>query len=202
MKSFAPIYGFHGTTLKSAKNIIDSGFFDKSAAHSEWLGHGVYFWENDPLRALEWAKRRNPGKAEKDLCVIGALIDSARCLDLSTRYGVRQLKIAYDILAEKYASAGLPLPKNSGGAQEKNRRLDCLVLNTFFDAMSGKSDEVAAAVKSPFFEGKPAYEGGFFYEQTHTQICVSDQSCILATFFVRDVSVWEKQRDETSSIDA
>lgn len=192
MKSLAPLYGFHGTTRAAADEIVRSGLFRKSAAQSEWLGHGVYFWEDDPLRALEWAKRKNPKKSGQDLCVVGALIDSARCIDLSTRYGVEQLKLAYAILAEKYAAAGLTLPKNSGGAVEENRKLDCLVLNTFFDAVR-KSPGAAAAVKSPFFEGRPAYEGGFFFEQTHTQICVNDQSCIIATFFVRDAAAWEKQ---------
>lgn len=191
MKSFSPLYGFHGTTLESAKNIIDTGVFDISAKQSEWLGHGVYFWENDPVRALEWAKKRNPDVPEKDLCVVGALIDSARCLDLSTRIGVIHLKAAYELLVQNSKTAGTTLPKNTGGDLEKNRALDCNVINTLFDAMKN-SNNVVAAVKSPFFEGEAAYEGGFFYEETHTQICVNNQSCIFAVFYVKDLSVWEK----------
>lgn len=191
MKALSPLYGFHGTTLAAAKKIIADGRFEESAAQSEWLGRGVYFWEDDPVRALEWAKRKNPEKRERELCVIGALVDSARCLDLSTRYGVEQLKCAYEILVEKYKKAGMPLPKNTGGPLEMNRKLDCAVLNTFFDAMR-KTKSGFSAVKSPFFEGEAAYEGAFFFERTHTQICVNDQKCILATFFVRDAAAWEK----------
>ena len=55
-------------TLAASKNTHD------------WLGYGIYFWENAPARALAWAKecRNNlhltSGKVT-DPFVIGAIID-------------------------------------------------------------------------------------------------------------------------------
>ena len=36
----------------------------------DWLGNGIYFWEEAPARAYEWAK----WKFEDDAAVIGAKI--------------------------------------------------------------------------------------------------------------------------------
>ncbi|MCX7269637.1 MAG: hypothetical protein NT095_03940, partial [Burkholderiales bacterium] len=32
---------------------------------TEWLGHGIYFWENDPERALDWAQNGKTKGLEK-----------------------------------------------------------------------------------------------------------------------------------------
>jgi len=56
----------------------------------EWLGFGIYFWENDVSRALEWAQhiKENPHiyhQQIKEPAVIGAIIDLGYCLDLIAR---------------------------------------------------------------------------------------------------------------------
>ena len=53
----------------------------------DWLGHGIYFWENNPKRALDWAKfmSKHPtfkGRV-KEPFAIGAIIDLGNCLDLT-----------------------------------------------------------------------------------------------------------------------
>jgi hypothetical protein len=46
------VLGFHGTE----KEIVDkltsgnTGHLKKSEGKYEWLGHGIYLWENDPRR--------------------------------------------------------------------------------------------------------------------------------------------------------
>lgn len=47
--------GYHGTTLEAAKKIITDGFRPSSNPW-EWLGHGIYFWQDAPNRARDWAK--------------------------------------------------------------------------------------------------------------------------------------------------
>ena len=51
----------------------------------DWLGSGIYFWENDPERALEWAIQKAEAGAYKEPFVVGAIIDLGNCLDLITR---------------------------------------------------------------------------------------------------------------------
>jgi hypothetical protein len=49
------IYGFHGTNIDSAKSILEKGF-EQSQKRYDWLGDGIYFWQDAPERAWEWAK--------------------------------------------------------------------------------------------------------------------------------------------------
>ena len=51
------VLGFHGTDRSVVNGTVSRAIkhLDKSEDTTEWLGHGVYFWENDPARALEWA---------------------------------------------------------------------------------------------------------------------------------------------------
>lgn len=50
--------GFHGTDREVVQAVVSQQLkhLKKSENTTEWLGHGVYFWENDPERALDWAK--------------------------------------------------------------------------------------------------------------------------------------------------
>lgn len=187
MNPLAPIYGFHGCDRAAAEKIIADGSFLPSSKSSEWLGAGVYFWENDPRRALEWAKQRGAKKP----CVVGAIINPDACLDLSSREAVRLLKSGYDKLIERSKKSGIPIPKNRGRSDdkdEKNRMLDCAVVNAIFDELPKGA---LSAVKSPFFEGDPVYPGAFFFNQTHVQICVKNPDCLMGIFNVPDIEKWE-----------
>jgi len=67
----------------------------------DWLGEGIYFWEQNPLRALEYAienaERRQFNKTPISApFVLGAIIDLGNCLNLvesgSLKYSVHRLK--------------------------------------------------------------------------------------------------------------
>lgn len=74
---------------------------------TEWLGHGVYFWEQDPGRALDWASNgKTRGKViQPD--VVGAIINLGYCLDLTTISGLEEVRQAHGTLRETYVQAGL-----------------------------------------------------------------------------------------------
>jgi hypothetical protein len=52
------VLGFHGCDKSVADRIIPSNklHLQKSKNDYDWLGNGIYFWENDPVRALEYAR--------------------------------------------------------------------------------------------------------------------------------------------------
>jgi len=52
------VLGFHGCDKEVGEALLRSpnGHLDASANAWDWLGSGIYFWENDPKRALEFAK--------------------------------------------------------------------------------------------------------------------------------------------------
>ena len=52
------IFGFHGCdeTVCDALVSGEQKNLNFSKNDYDWLGNGMYFWENDPERALEWAE--------------------------------------------------------------------------------------------------------------------------------------------------
>lgn len=184
------IYGFHGCSGTDAEKILKSGSFLLSGKDFDWLGRGAYFWENDPRRALEWAKERK----KENPSVVGAIIDARTCLDLSSREAVPLLKQGFEILEARIQKTKGSLPENKGDARDKKKReLDCAVINAIFDKLP---EGTIASVKSPFFEGPPVYPGAFFFEQTHVQICVKNLNCLMGVFSVpvSEIEKWEISR--------
>lgn len=53
------IYGYHGTNMDIASAILDTGFKISSNDY-DWLGTGIYFFQDAPLRAFQWANFRYP----------------------------------------------------------------------------------------------------------------------------------------------
>ncbi|WP_234851529.1 hypothetical protein [Sinorhizobium meliloti] len=88
MSSNYPAYvlGYHGCDKAVGMAALNgaSPLLPSEKAY-DWLGSGIYFWENDPERALEWATQKAESGAYKEPFVLGAIIDLGNCLDLITR---------------------------------------------------------------------------------------------------------------------
>jgi hypothetical protein len=74
----------------------------------DWLGPGSYFWEEDPVRALEYAINTSMGRQKNKTAadtpfVIGAIIDLGNCLNLVEL-------TALDILRAAFYAWRNPLP--------------------------------------------------------------------------------------------
>ncbi|MDR1093643.1 MAG: hypothetical protein LBL66_05790 [Clostridiales bacterium] len=156
------------------------GSLQKSFNDYDWLGNGVYFWENDPLRALEWAvknKKKNPA-------VIGAVIDLGCCLSLLERGAVKLLQSSYAQLLNDAEKTGLNLPKNTAETHGHKliRRLDCAVFEKLHETVKASKADTYDTVIGAFMEGRPAYEGTEIAEQSHIQICVRNIECIKGYF--------------------
>src|SRR5579863_9508112 len=52
------VVGYHGTSATHAEVIVREGLFQPSENDYDWLGHGIYFWEEAPCRAWRWARRK------------------------------------------------------------------------------------------------------------------------------------------------
>jgi len=154
----------------------------------DWLGHGIYFWEANPLRGLEFAREiKNRGKQNvKTPVVVGAVVALGFCLDLTTSTGIEQVKIAHSYLTDSAAAAGVDLPKNGGGDDLLVRRLDCAVLNSLHELRKKSGEQSFDTVKGIFLEGDRIYEGAGLFEKTHTQICVRNPEMIKGVFRVPD----------------
>jgi hypothetical protein len=184
------VLGYHGCDRDVAERLLAGTPFTASQNDWDWLGHGVYFWEANPLRGLEfarmlqdWRKRTGKGPEIKDPYVVGAVIDLGRCLDLFSSSGTRAVAGAYPDFLQYCAIAGQDVPQNSGGPY---RYLDCAVINHLHAVLKSGSLPAFDSVKGPFIEGKPIYPNSSFYEKTHIQICVRNLECIKGVFRVPD----------------
>ena len=118
--------GFHSCDKEVGLKVLNGKAELKPSTNPwDWLGDGIYFWEQNPERALQYAMESSQNvqfnkKPIKTPFVIGAIIELANCLNLVEPESLLILKKAYEDIAEIYAQAGKPLPVN----KDNNRKLD------------------------------------------------------------------------------
>jgi hypothetical protein len=183
------VLGFHGCDREVAERLVAGEDFKVSDNEYDWLGPGIYFWESNWARGLEFAHEhmKRKGSKIKEPFVVGAVIDLGSCLDLTTKVGIGLVRIAHGVLVEEFEKSGLSLPVNSKDRMRHN--LDCAVIKRAHSIAASSADiGPIQTVKGVFIEGGPAYDGADFAEKTHIQIAVYDSSCIKGVFRVRDAA--------------
>ena len=107
--------GFHGCDQSVVDKVV-AGEDNLLASTNDydWLGNGIYFWENNEERAMEWAVELSKRKYSsiKKPAVIGAIIDLGYCFDLTDSAYLKELKKAYDTAFEISQLSGNQLPEN------------------------------------------------------------------------------------------
>lgn len=187
--------GFHGCD----QSVVDKVIAGKenllaSTNDYDWLGNGIYFWENNEERALEWAvemSRRNNSTIKRP-AVIGAIIDLGYCFDLTDTAYLRELKKTYDAAYNFSQLSGIPLPKNKPLGNSTDlllRKLDCYVIQMTHKFNREANKRAYDSVRGVFWEGKPLYPNAGFAEKNHIQICVCNPNCIKGYFLPRGIDV-------------
>lgn len=176
--------GFHGCEKSLAKELITKNKeIQPSKNDYDWLGVGVYFWENDPVRALEFA--RDVKKCSEPF-VIGAILDLGYCLDLTCRENTDLLKEVYDNIVKDLLVKGKVVHNKTGKGGINGdillRYLDCATIETLHDFNRVKGYDEFDSVRAGFWEGKELYESAGFREKNHIQICIRNPKCILGLF--------------------
>ena len=167
------VLGYHGCDAGVAENVLRGDDFKISRNDYDWLGPGIYFWEANPKRGLDYAaelKRLKRGPKIKAPAVIGAIIDLGLCLDLTTSAGIQQVQDSYKNLRELSKRAEWDLPQNTTDLLRRN--LDCAVITLFHEIREHAGEPAVDTVKGIFTEGNPIYPGSGFLEKTHVQVCV------------------------------
>jgi len=155
----------------------------------DWLGHGVYFWEHNALRAFEFAQdvqnqsSRGSSKIKRP-AVVGAIVDLGFCLNLLDSRSIEMVKQAYDDLVLFHAEAEEPLPSNAGGPDRLLRRLDCAVIEMLHATREDRNEPPLDTVRAAFIEGKRIYKKAGFHTKNHIQLCVRNVACIKGYFRV------------------
>lgn len=175
--------GYHGCDVRVAEALLGCKAFKQSQNDYDWLGPGVYFWEANPQRGLDFAIEASARRKSsiKNPTVVGAVIDLGLCLDMTTLGAIDMVKVAYESLKDTLEAAGTDLPKN--GSDLLLRRLDCAVVRRLHSILAEEAMSLDT-VRGVFIEGSPIYPNSGFNEKTHTQIAVRNISCIKGVFRV------------------
>lgn len=155
----------------------------------DWLGPGIYFWEQDPSRALEYATDASEGKQKNKTApevpfVIGAIIQLGNCLNLVESTALSILSTAYAGLEELTGRMGIPMLANRG----ENRALDCAVIKYIHEANRQADKPPYDTIRCAFPEGDAAYPGAMISKRLHIQICVCNPEMIKGYFLPRPVN--------------
>jgi hypothetical protein len=175
------VLGYHGCERAVAEKVLGSSgeHLQLSKNTWDWLGSGIYFWENNPQRALDWAK-----KHKKDPAVVGAIIDLGECLDLLEAESIGFVEEAYNCFLLFLKTADRSLPQNTGGQDRLKRALDCEVINHFHWMLEQDKVDSYDSVRAAFVEGDPIYPEAGFHKETHIQMCVRNPEQIMGYFRV------------------
>jgi hypothetical protein len=189
------VLGFHGCDKELADKVISNNDnLIPSTNDYDWLGNGIYFWEFNCQRALDYAQfiKNNPSRCKqkiKNEAVIGAVIDLGHCLNLLDSESIEIVKQGYLMLKSFHEQTGIPLPLNKNTIDSEKdlllRKLDCAVIE-MIHAFNKKTDKRPYdSVRGLFPEGKELYDNAGFKEKSHIQICIINPNCIKGYFSPR-----------------
>jgi hypothetical protein len=162
------LLGHHGTSTQRAERILAEGFAASQNSY-DWLGDGAYFWQDAPLRAMEWARRTFGA----DACVIEATIEVRDFVNLLDVEWMSWLTEIYDEYLNHLKITGQLLPTQS----EMAHRLDRAVINFGVTVLEDAGLPVRGVIGA-FREGRPVFTNSALYSHSHVQIAVRDLSLV------------------------
>lgn len=193
------ILGFHGCDLELRDEIISTQetILKKSDNDYDWLGGGIYFWQNDPNRALKFAEflsenpPHNKKQKIKNPSVLGAVIDLGLCLDLIDSENLELLNIGYESLKMSEQKHGISIPENLPLKENGDlliRYLDCAVIESIHQFNKDENLREFDSVRGVFFEGEELYPNAGFKKDNHIQIAIKNPNCIKGFFAPRKLN--------------
>ena len=169
------VIGFHGCDKSVAEEVLSGkNRLNPSTNSYDWLGHGIYFWENNPQRAIEYANviKENPERCKEKVRephALGAVIDLGHCLNLLDSKNLQLINTAYEALKKACSKKGSVMPQNKlvKGGELLLRNLDCAVVNFLHAQQKELVSEKKAhyefdTVRAVFVEGKALYGNSGF----------------------------------------
>lgn len=196
MSDGALVVAYHGCDATVRDRLVKGELKEltPSANKYDWLGPGIYFFENDLERARQFAQaaHQNPTKLYTKTpiatpAVVGAVVRISRWLDMTTQFGLANWVAAYKSLQSSQRKAGKEMPRNEPADGEDAtvllRQLDCAVFTTLHQMREEDGLPDMQAVRAAFYQGQPlASSTSEFREQTHVQIALRDANCVVGWF--------------------
>jgi len=181
------LLGYHGCDEAVASRLVSGEGFRESQNDFDWLGHGIYFWEANPKRALDFAKeqlKRQSSTVSKP-SLVGSVVSLGYCLDLTTKAGLDTVQSTYEQLRKTVEAAGESHKLPANHPDLLRRYLDCAVINHLHKIREATEERPFDSVRGVFIEGKELYPSSGFHHKTHIQIAIRNPKCIKGVFRVR-----------------
>jgi len=183
------VTGFHSCDRNVGLDVLNGRYPLRSSRNTwDWLGEGIYFWEYNPVRAIEYAtecaqrKQKFAGEIINPF-VLGAVIDLGNCLNLVEPVSLKIIEKAYKDLKKLNKKVGKPMPKNKGA----NRALDCAVIQYIHQSNKADNQPQYDTIRCAFTEGGKVYPTSNFTKRLHIEICVLNPNAIKSYFLPRPI---------------
>jgi len=158
------VSGFHSCDKEVGIRVLNGEDDLKPSDNKwDWLAHGVYFWEQNPARALEFAIENAAGQQFNKVkiripFVLGATVELGNCLNLVERQSLSIVQAAYIGLERLYKETDRSMPVNKGN----NRALDCAVIKFVHQTRINEKKSPYNSIRCAFSEGEELYKGSNF----------------------------------------
>jgi hypothetical protein len=198
------VIGFHGCDKSIADQLIaNPAVIEKSEKPYDWLGHGMYFWENNLERATLWANDKMRRGEIKEASVVGAVLQLGNCLDFLDSKYLSLLAVYHQLMVANFQALKKPIPENKDVKQDEHkdrllRELDCALIEFMHEQIfSDYQQEIIAnngytnvklfdSTRGVFTEGGEAFPGSAIQMKNHIQICIRNFNSIKGFFLPRD----------------
>src|SRR6185312_8135043 len=168
--------------------------FPISRSPGDWLGRGIYFWQDAPTRAEVWAKFRCASSGEEP-AVLSADISLERCVDFFDLKHFRELRKACPRFEKYEQGKGLsssqaelrvaggrvftsddPNPDPRTRKQILNNK-DRALIDWYVESLRSSGYQVGS-VRGIFLDGQAIFAESFLFDWSHVQVAVLERSVI------------------------
>lgn len=193
------VVAYHGCDAATRESLLSGETRLRLSANPyDWLGDGAYFFEGDWRRAYKFAAAacRRPSErlsrqAIRSPAVVGAILRVGHWLDMSTQAGIEEFEKTYLALVAE----GAPLKANKAARCDDTdiilRLLDRQVFNELHRRRQKAGERAYDAVRGPFEQGEPVALASSICRDTHLQIALRNEACVLGYFRVMELMAGE-----------
>ncbi len=139
----------------------------------DWLGDGVYFWQDAPHRARSWGEEWARKSPDDQLAVIRAKLTLEDCIDLLDTEWMDVIRDFAKAFASLHRRQATELKNRAGGRHD----LDAAFFNFLVESL-GRQGVAVRSIRAALAEGEPILEGSPIRLKSHVQIAIRDLTLI------------------------
>lgn len=217
------VVAYHGTVEEYAFSIVEKKrspeYWLVSDNAYDWLGPGIYFFQDAPLRALLYAEKRadqlrQAKGVDHQPAVIRARFKLGVCLDFLDADTAGYVRFVHALMVADGHAPELPSQTSFEPRTGPRRRLRILegqyrgagnilhlldreVMKYAIEYLNEYENLRIDSIRCAFVDGYPLYSSSWLFDLAHVQLCVLNVgNCIIDEPAIVDVREIASRRDE------